>query len=45
MRTPVTAFQTTSLHWQRSVSGKKNRDESGNQEIAWPYFGLENIAE
>lgn len=27
MRTPVTAIQTTSLHWQRSVPGKRSRGE------------------
>ena len=27
IRTPVTAFQMTSLHWQRSVSVKRIRTE------------------
>ena len=27
IRTPVTAFQMTSLHWQRSVSVKRTRNE------------------
>ena len=27
VRTPVTAFQMTSLHWQRSVSVKRTRNE------------------
>ena len=27
MRTPVTAFQMTSLHWQRSVSVNRTMDE------------------
>ena len=30
MRTPVTAFQMTSLHWQRSVSVKRTRGEKLN---------------
>ena len=28
IRTPVTAFQMTSLHWQRSVSVKRTRNEN-----------------
>ena len=30
VRTPVTAFQMTSLHWQRSVSVKRTRNEKLN---------------
>ena len=30
VRTPVTAFQMTSLHWQRSVSVKRTRNEELN---------------
>ena len=30
IKTPVTAFQMTSLHWQRSVSVKRTRKEKLN---------------
>ena len=30
IKTPVTAFQMTSLHWQRSVSVKRTRKERLN---------------
>lgn len=34
MTTPVTAIQTTSLQWQRSVPGKRSRSEKVKKAFA-----------